>query len=122
MVFAQTLGQATRDGTTAPRRFEVLAFDFALLEDIAKPHFEDIAQAYHERAEIYARYIRGESDSERMKREEHANEKGKNELYQARFDAYSRTGKARARVAELEQIAKRLGNMVIGHSKMLAHE
>ncbi|MER8482333.1 hypothetical protein [Mesorhizobium sp. M1322] len=103
---------------------KVLAFDFALLSKLAAPHHTEVSKIYEERSEIYARYVRGESDDVKLKAEEKANEDRKNANYNKRFEAYSDTDKAAAQLRKvaLDNAAREVGNAVIGQAKIFASE
>lgn len=98
---------------------KVMALEFALLAMMAKVDHPEVAAAYDERAELYAKYVRGEIDGPQLQTQERVNEQRKNAVYRRLLDGYStrEATPSRQRLAQLEAVAKELGDMVIGNAK-----
>jgi hypothetical protein len=98
---------------------KVMAMDYALLGSVAEIDHPAVAEAYQERAEIYARYVRGELSESKLKVQEKANEARKNAIYQHLLDEYDLGNQtlSKQRVTRLDAAAKELSDLVIGNAK-----
>jgi hypothetical protein len=103
---------------------KVAATEYALLSFASEPHFPDVSEAYRERSNILARYIRGEATRREITDAELKNERRKNAVYQRHLDRLRTDGgePSPARVSALDVAANEIGRMIIGHAKLIASD
>lgn len=100
---------------------KVSAFKYGLIGQVTEHDFTDIGAVYTERAEIYAKYIRGQIDIDGLKVAENANEIKRNDLYGGYFKTWKdfESTPAQTETAQLNTVANEVGDMIIGQAKFL---